>query len=62
MTKHDKERWVPASGGTETPFKSRSGVTLLYVWEVNSGRHAYLNVDTDMILTQEDADAALCLS
>jgi len=52
---YGKENWVIANGGTETPFKSRSGATLLYMWETNSGRHAYLNVDTDMFLTDDEA-------
>lgn len=51
--------WVPASGGTETPFLSRSGRTLLYCWQQTTGRHAYLDCGTDLILTDEEA--TLCL-
>ena len=51
--------WVPASGGTETPFVSRSGVRLLYVWQPRSGRHAYLNLDTDIILSDEESQSLL---
>jgi len=47
--------WTPACGGTETPFKSRSGVTLLYCYQASTGRHAYLDCGTDIILTDEEA-------
>lgn len=48
--------WVPANGGTETPFVSRSGRRLLYCWQPVTGRHAYLDCDSDVILS--DAEAA----
>jgi len=51
--------WIPACGGTEVPFRTRTGRTLLYCWQPSSGRHAYLNVATDLILTDEEARAAL---
>ena len=47
--------WVPACGGTETPFTTRSGARLLYCWQPSTGKHAYLNLGTDMILTDEEA-------
>jgi hypothetical protein len=53
------DSWVPACGGTETPFKARSGATLLYCYNPKTGRHAYLDCGTDMILTDEDARAHL---
>ncbi len=53
------DRWVPACGGSEAPFLTRSGVRLLYCWNPREGRHAYLNVETDMILTNEEARALL---
>jgi hypothetical protein len=52
---------MPASGGTETPFKTRTGRTLLYCWDTNSGDHAYLDCDTDIILSQREAEEALGL-
>lgn len=55
----DNGNWVPACGGTETPFVSRSGLRLLYCYQASTGRHAYLNCDTDVILTDEEANAAL---
>ena len=51
-------RWVPASGGTEEPYKTRSGIRVLYCWHTGTGEHAWLNVDTDIIMTPDEADAA----
>lgn len=47
--------WVPASAGTEQPFTTRSGRVLLYCWQISTGRHAYLDCATDIILTDEEA-------
>lgn len=51
--------WVPASGGTEKPFHTRSGRRLLYCWQPATGKHAYLDCDSDIILTDEEAWSAL---
>ncbi len=51
--------WYPANGGTEETFRSRSGIRLLYCYQPSSGKHAYLNVDTDIILTDDEARRAL---
>jgi hypothetical protein len=51
--------WYPACGGTETPFISRSGHRLLYVWQPITCTHAYLNCDTDIVLTDDEARQAL---
>lgn len=53
--------WVPACGGLETPFVSRSGRRLLYCWQPRSGRHAYLDVARDVILSDEEAANAMGL-
>jgi len=53
------DTWVPACGGTETPFRARSGATLLYCFNPATRQHAYLNVNTDIILTREEANAHL---
>ena len=55
------DRWVPACGGTETPFFARSGAKLLYVFNPRTGKHAYLRVDGDIILTDEEASLHLAL-
>lgn len=47
--------WLPANGGTETPFLTRGGRRLLYCWQPSTGRHAYLDCDTDLILTDDEA-------
>jgi len=45
--------WVPASGGTEQPFMAR-GYRLQYLWQPSTGRHAYINCDTDVLLTDTE--------
>jgi hypothetical protein len=51
--------WIPACGGTETPFMTRSGRRLQYLWQPSTGRHAYYDVDSDLILTDREAWACL---
>ena len=55
----DPDRWIPACGGTETAFNTRTGRRLLYCWNPGTGQHAYLDVQTDIILTTEEAQQAL---
>lgn len=57
--RREQGNWVPACGGTEQPFTSRSGHRLLYCWQPTTGRHAYINLDTDILLTDDEARAAL---
>lgn len=59
QAEREQGNWVPACGGTETPFTSRSGHRLLYCYQPASGRHGYLNLGTDIILTDEEARIAL---
>jgi hypothetical protein len=47
--------WYPASNGTEQPFLTRSGRKLLYCWQQSTGKHAYLDCETDITLTDEEA-------
>jgi len=56
-----KDVWVPACGGTEQPFISRSGIRMLYCFNPAMGKHAYIDCNTDMIMTDEEARAALAL-
>jgi len=51
--------WLPASNGTEEPFVSRSGKKLLYCFNPREGRHAYLDMSCDMILSDNEAQLAL---
>lgn len=55
------DNWMPACGGTETPFTARSGRRLLYCWQPSTGRHAYLDLGSDLILSDEEAQNALQL-
>lgn len=60
MTKSKSQgNWFPANGGTEVPFLTRSRRRLLYVWQPSTGNHAYLDCDSDLILSDEEAEFAL---
>jgi hypothetical protein len=54
----EQGNWVPASGGQEEPFWTRSGRRLQYLWQPSTGKHAYIDLDTDLILSNEEAEAA----
>jgi len=60
-TPETKDNWIPACGGTEQPFISRTGRRLLYCWQPSTGRHAYLDLGSDLILSDEEAQYALAL-
>jgi len=47
--------WVPAAGGTEEPFLTRDGRRLQYMWNPKTRKHAYLDLGTDLILSDEEA-------
>lgn len=55
----EQGNWIPACGGTEVPFTTRTGRRLLYCWQPSTGRHAYLDLSTDYFLTDEESSAAL---
>jgi hypothetical protein len=57
--KAEQGNWVPACGGTETPFVTRTGRRLLYCWQPSTGKHAYLDLGSDFFLSNEDAQLAL---
>lgn len=59
QAKLDNGAWYPACGGSEVAFTSRGGHRLLYCWQPSTGRHAYINLDTDIMLTDEEARATL---
>jgi hypothetical protein len=54
-----KNAWVPANGGTETEFVSRSGRRLLSCYNSALARHAYLDLSSDIILADDEALVAL---
>jgi hypothetical protein len=57
--RREQGNWVAACNGTETPFTTRTGRRLLYCWQPSTGRHAYLDVNVDLILSDEEARLAL---
>jgi hypothetical protein len=61
LTDQSGDYWVPACGGTEKPTKTRSGRTLLYMWNTTKGVHAYYDCERDIFLTNEEASAAHAL-
>lgn len=60
--KREQGDWFPACGGTEVPFTTRTGRKLLYCWQPSTGKHAYLDCNTDLILSDEEAMLALATS
>lgn len=58
----EQGNWFPACDGTETPFVTRTGKRLLYCYQPSTGNHAYLDLGSDIILTDAEAQAALALS
>ena len=63
MTEHtvNRDQWVPANGETETPFTARNGQRLWYMWNRVTGEHAYLDVNSDVFLTQDEVEEAMGL-
>jgi len=52
------DRWVPACGGTETEYNHPTyGCRVLYCWNPRQNRHAYINLDTDMVIERTPAPA-----
>ena len=47
------DAWLPANGGTETEFV-KNGRRLLYCYNAWTGKHAYLDLASDMILSDEE--------
>jgi hypothetical protein len=59
QAKAEQGNWIPACNGSEKPFTTRTGKVLLYCWQPTTGRHAYLDCGTDIILSDEEARCAL---
>jgi hypothetical protein len=49
------QNWIPANGGREVPFTSRSGRRLLWCYQPATGEHAYVDCDNDLIISDEEA-------
>jgi hypothetical protein len=54
----NKDAWVPACGGTETVF-TVCGKRVLYGYNPKQHKHAYLDLDSDMVMSDEDYFALL---
>lgn len=50
--------WYPACGGTEKPFRV-GHYTYQYMFQPSTRRHAYLCLETDMFLSDAEADKVL---
>ncbi len=59
MCRAMRDAWLPACGGSEVPFSTRNGYRLLYCYNPASGQHAYLDCNTDVILTFEESRLAM---
>ena len=53
--------WVAACGAAETPFTTRTGRRLLYMWSPTTGEHAYYDVTNDVFLSADEATVALAM-
>lgn len=48
------DNWVAASGGTEEPtWSTRRGAWFVYVYNFSNGTHAWLNLSTDHVETED---------
>jgi len=54
----DRDVWVPGCGGHESPFTIK-GRRLLYCYNHLQDRHAYIDLDRDMELSEEEVRALL---
>ena len=52
------DSWVPGCGGSEVPSLIE-GTRYLYCYNFKQGRHAYINLDTDMEVEYQDLPRCL---
>ena len=52
------DNWLPACNGTETPYYTRSGRRVLYCWNPATGEHGYIDMNSDILMTQSEFEAA----
>jgi hypothetical protein len=57
--KAEQGSWIPGTG--EEPIFTRSRRRLLYCWQPSTGRKAYLDLDTDLLLSDEEVWLALAV-
>jgi len=51
---NDTEPWVIATGGNSVPFVSRNGKKYLLIWNPKLRQNAYLEVESDVIITDDE--------
>ena len=56
--RHERGPWVPACGGTEVPFKL-GFYRYQYMFQQSTGTHALICLDTDLFLSDAEADRLL---
>lgn len=44
----------PANGGTEKPYRTRTGHLVCYMFDWKIMQHCFLNMETDIIIPPED--------
>ncbi len=59
MIRESAQNWIPANDGTETPVLTRTGRRILYCWQPATGKHRYLDMGTDLFLTDDEMLAYL---
>jgi hypothetical protein len=43
-----RDAWIPACGGSETPFTTKTGARVLYCFNPATGKHAYIDLGADI--------------
>lgn len=47
------DNWIPAAGGTEVPFYTRTHHKVLYCYNPAERRHAYLDLGSDLVIDDD---------
>jgi hypothetical protein len=59
MNDQTPDNWIAECGGTEKPFTTRTGRVLHYMWNTNTGEHAYYDVRNDVFLDGDESRIAI---
>ena len=52
------DRWVPACGGNEIPYRDKLGRMVLYVFNPATGKHGFLDMGQDIVFEDHDLTTA----
>jgi len=55
QARDEQGAWIPAGGGSEKSFR-HGDYTYQYMYQPSTHRHAYLCLDTDLFLSNDQAD------